>query len=123
MTIFRLKNPITFRNTRIYVLEIKLHVVMCGDSIKLIFLQMQMKKQDQDLASQFLRIRKTIYNLKLEWSCMDHQCMLEDAETDMDTIEELRRVTDLPVPAELDLSLIEKGFTKFNMATRRYSLA
>ncbi|XP_063405605.1 protein FAM167B-like [Mytilus trossulus] len=83
----------------------------------------EMKKQDQSLASQFLKIKKAIYKLKLEWSCLDHQCMIEDAETDIDALDELRRVTDLPLQSEIDLSLKEKGFTKFNVSNRRYSMA
>jgi hypothetical protein len=82
-----------------------------------------MRKQDQTLASEFLRIKQTIYDLKLEWSCEDHQCMLDGAETEMDVLEELRRVTDLPLQTDLDLSLKEKGFTKLNVCSRRYSLA
>ena len=86
-------------------------------------LQLEMRKQDQTLASEFLRIKQTIYDLKLEWSCEDHQCMLDGAETEMDVLEELRRVTDLPLQTDLDLSLKEKGFTKLNVCSRRYSLA
>lgn len=82
-----------------------------------------MKKQDQSLASQFLRIKKAIYNLKLEWSCLDHQCMFEEAETEMESRDELRRVTDLPVQSDLEQSLIEKGFTRMNMSLKRYSIA
>lgn len=86
-------------------------------------LQLEMKKQDQTLASEFLRIKQAIYNLKLEWSCEDHQCMLEGAETEMDVLEELRRVTDLPLQKDIDMSLKEKGFTKLNVCSRRYTLA
>jgi hypothetical protein len=49
--------------------------------------------------------------------------MLDAAETEMDVLEELRRVTDLPLQTDLDLSLKEKGFTKLNVCSRRYSLA
>ena len=83
-------------------------------------LQEEMRRQDQDIAKQLLNIHYLIQGLKLEWSCQEHQLMLDDAKSELEEIKEIKRVSDLPL--QNDQSLRELGLAKMNIAMRKYSV-
>ncbi|XP_060066856.1 uncharacterized protein LOC132547119 [Ylistrum balloti] len=82
----------------------------------------QLREQDESLAHQFLDIRRTIHELKLDWSCEDHREMLMQAEDEIDTIENLKRVSDLPEHHSHDFILRNKGVTRIKLGERKYSI-
>ncbi|KAK3087693.1 hypothetical protein FSP39_009249 [Pinctada imbricata] len=80
----------------------------------------EMRQQDQEIAQQLLDIHKSIQKLRLDWSCQEHQLMLEDAKSDLEEIKEIKRVSDLPL--NNDQGLNQLGFTRMNISLRKYSI-
>lgn len=81
-----------------------------------------MREQDEDLARQFLTIHSEIQKLKLEWSWQFHELTLQDAAMDLQEVEEIKRISDLPLASETETSLLDLGLTKLNLCYRKYSV-
>ncbi|KAL5014294.1 hypothetical protein ScPMuIL_008564 [Solemya velum] len=81
-----------------------------------------MRSQDQDLARQLLCIRHDIHKLKLQWSCEEHQEMLDDFQMDMEELHELNEICDMPLEIVNNNPLKHLGVTPLNMSSRRFSM-
>jgi hypothetical protein len=81
-----------------------------------------MREQDQDLARQFLTIHSNIQELRLEWSWRCHELALQDAAIDFQEVDEIKRISDLPVVTDTEMALIDMGLTKMNLCHRKYSV-
>lgn len=84
--------------------------------------QEEMRTQDQTLARQFLTIKQDIAQLKLRRSCEEHQEMLEDVQSELEELNEMSDVLDLPVSSLSDTPLKQLGITRMNMSRRRFSM-
>ncbi|XP_062587554.1 protein FAM167A-like [Saccostrea cucullata] len=82
----------------------------------------KMREQDQDLARQFLTIHSDIQKLRLEWSWQYHEYSLQDALIDYQEVQEIKRISDLPVVSDTEMSLVDRGLTKMNLCHRKYSV-
>ncbi|XP_061187547.1 protein FAM167A-like [Saccostrea echinata] len=82
----------------------------------------KMREQDQDLARQFLTIHSDIQKLRLEWSWQYHEFSLQDALIDYQEVEEIKRISDLPLVSDTEMSLVDRGLTKMNLCHRKYSV-
>ncbi|XP_021376067.1 uncharacterized protein LOC110464916 [Mizuhopecten yessoensis] len=82
----------------------------------------QLKEQDESLAHQFLEIRRTIHELKLDWSCKSHREMLIDDEAKIDETKNLKRVSDLPEHHTLDGIFGDKRIIRRSLVNRKYSI-
>ncbi|XP_033727137.1 uncharacterized protein LOC117316583 isoform X2 [Pecten maximus] len=82
----------------------------------------QLREQDESLAHQLLDIRRTIHELKLDWSCENHREMLMEAEDEIKENRNLKRVSDLPEHHTLDCILRDKGMTRIKRGDRKYSI-
>lgn len=80
-----------------------------------------MRTQDQMLARQLLTIRHDIHQLKLARSCEEHRDMLDDVQSELEELEELSDVLDLPLHGLNDNPLKHLGVTKMNLNARRFS--
>lgn len=81
-----------------------------------------MRTQDHDLARQLLCIRQDIHKLKLQWSCEEHQEMLDDFQMDMEELHELNEICDLPLELVNNNPLKHLGVTRMNLSSRRFSM-
>lgn len=82
----------------------------------------KMREQDEDLARQFLTIHSEIQRLKLEWSWQVHELTLQDAVMDLQEVDEIKRISDLPLASDTEMSLVDLGLTKMNLCHRKYSV-
>ncbi|XP_046335332.1 protein FAM167A-like [Haliotis rufescens] len=82
----------------------------------------EMRTQDQTLARQFLTIKQDIAQVKLRRSCEEHQEMLEDVQSELEELNEMSDVLDLPVSSLSDTPLKQLGITRMNMSRRRFSM-
>lgn len=81
-----------------------------------------MRKQDQDLARQFLSIHSDIQELRLEWSWRCHELTLQNAVMDFQEVDEIKRISDLPLVTDTEMALLDIGLTKMNLCHRKYSV-
>ena len=94
-------------------------------SYKFIFLctlQQAMRTQDQDIARKLLSLRHEMHALKLQWSCDDHQDMLDEAQCDLQEMHELQDICDTPLDSVQPHPLKQIGVTKMNLNARRFSI-
>ncbi|XP_048729576.2 protein FAM167A-like [Ostrea edulis] len=82
----------------------------------------KMRKQDQDLARQFLSIHSDIQELRLEWSWRCHELTLQNAVMDFQEVDEIKRISDLPLVTDTEMALLDIGLTKMNLCHRKYSV-
>lgn len=82
-----------------------------------------MRSQDEALARQLLSLRHDIYKLKLKRSCEEHQEMMDDVKLDLEEIDELHQICDLPFEKLYDNPLKHLGVTRMNINDRRFSLS
>ncbi|ESO96696.1 hypothetical protein LOTGIDRAFT_143730 [Lottia gigantea] len=96
--------------------------VRINDSLDWIRSQLaEMRRMDQNLAQQFLGIRREITRLKLKKSCEAHEDMLDDAAIGMEELQELSKVLDEPHGSYAPSPLKHLGVTKMNLSSRRFS--
>ncbi|KAK7906861.1 hypothetical protein WMY93_015473 [Mugilogobius chulae] len=84
-----------------------------------------MRVQDQQLAKQLMKLRIDINKLKIEQTCHQHRCMLNDATYSLEERDELSDLLcEFPVTPGLGLSAPLRliGVTKMNISSRRFSL-
>lgn len=82
----------------------------------------EMRSQDQELARTLLSIRQDIHQLKLRRSCQQHQDMLEEVKCDMEEIQEIQNICDIPIESVNNNPLKQLGVTPMNLSTRRFSI-
>ncbi|XP_010881405.2 protein FAM167A [Esox lucius] len=85
----------------------------------------EMRLHDQQLARQLMRLRSDINKLKIEQTCHQHRCMLNDATYGLEERDELSDLLcDSPTTPGFGLSAPLRliGVTKMNINTRRFSL-
>ncbi|XP_041361675.1 protein FAM167B-like isoform X2 [Gigantopelta aegis] len=92
------------------------------DAIDWLRNELEMKIQDQTLARQFLIIRNDIQQLKLIKSCEAHKEMLEDVHSEIEDLESMAGVLDLPTICINDNPLKHLGITRMNITRRRFSI-
>ncbi|ESP03420.1 hypothetical protein LOTGIDRAFT_224463 [Lottia gigantea] len=80
-----------------------------------------MRVQDQELARQFLSLKQDIQQLKLTKSCEEHEEMLEDIQCELQELDDLPDVLDLPAYKTGDNPLKHLGVTRMNLHSRRFS--
>ncbi|KAK6183141.1 hypothetical protein SNE40_010674 [Patella caerulea] len=80
-----------------------------------------MRVQDQELARQFLTLKHDIQQVKLTKSCEEHQDMLEEVQCELEELEDLPDVLDLPAYGLSDNPLKHLGVTRMNIHSRRFS--
>ena len=81
-----------------------------------------MRTQDQDIARKLLSLRHEMHALKLQWSCDDHQDMLDEAQCDLQEMHELQDICDTPLDSVQPHPLKQIGVTKMNLNARRFSI-
>ncbi|KAH9496719.1 hypothetical protein Btru_009781 [Bulinus truncatus] len=79
-----------------------------------------MKTQDQNLARQLLNLYQEMVNVRLSWSCQVHQELLDEVQSNIEELQELPNVLDLPSNF-LDCPLKHVGVTRLNLSARRFS--
>lgn len=84
----------------------------------------EMRLQDQQLASQLMRLRSDINNLRIEQTCDQHRKLLNDATFDLEEQDDMSGLCEVPMSPGLGLSSPLKviGVTKMNINSRRFSL-
>lgn len=87
--------------------------------------QMEMRSMDKNLAKNLLSLRREINKLKLEMSCQEHEDLLEDAQDELEALQELSEMCDYPLD-ELNFGetlrpLKNIGVTRLNLSARRFS--
>lgn len=90
-----------------------------------VWVQTEMRLQDQQLARQLMRLRNDINKLKIEQTCHLHRRMLNDATFGLEERDELSDLLcECPVTPGLGLSAPLRliGVTKMNINSRRFSL-
>ena len=80
-----------------------------------------MRSQDQELARTLLTLRQDIQQLKLKRSYEDHKEMLDDVQCDMEEVQEMKDVCDLPIDTP-ENPLKRLGVTPMNFSSRRFSI-
>ncbi len=81
-----------------------------------------MRSQDQQIARRLLSLRQDIHQLKLQRSCEEHQEMLDDAQSEMEELDDLPDVLDLPADYLNNNNPYKHlGVTRMNLSTRRFS--
>ncbi|GFS06698.1 family with sequence similarity 167, member Ab [Elysia marginata] len=84
--------------------------------------ELQDMRKDQNLARQLLTIRHDIYQLKLQRSTEEHQELIDDYWNELEELQELSDVLDLPQPVYGgDNPLRNVGVTRLNLCARRFS--
>ncbi|XP_046374599.1 protein FAM167A-like isoform X1 [Haliotis rufescens] len=81
----------------------------------------EMRSQDQQIARRLLSLRHDIHQLKLQRSCAEHQELLDDAQSELEELEELPDVLDLPAGCLNNNPYKHLGVTRMNLSTRRFS--
>lgn len=80
-----------------------------------------MRSQDQELARTLLALRHDIHQLKLKRSYEEHKEMLDDVKCEMEEVQEMKDVCDLPIDT-LQNPLKRLGVTPMNISARRFSI-
>lgn len=81
-----------------------------------------MRKMDQALARQLLSLRHEIQDIRLRWSCEDHKTLVEDIRIELEELQYLGEITDVPVHLlEFHNPLKQWGVTKLNIHNKRFS--
>lgn len=81
----------------------------------------EMRSQDQELARTLLTLRQDIQQLKLKRSYEDHKDMLEDVQCELQEVQEMKDVCDLPIDTP-ENPLKRLGVTPMNLSSRRFSI-
>lgn len=83
---------------------------------------MDIRRQDESLARQFISIRNDIQQLKLQHSTRVYEDMVDDAQWTIAENEEYDSVCDEPRTLVGRSPLITLGITKMNLTERRFSV-
>lgn len=87
-----------------------------------LFGQLLMREMDQALARQLLSLRHEIQDIRLRWSCEDHKTLVEDIRIELEELQYLGEITDVPVHLlEFHNPLKHWGVTKLNIHNKRFS--
>lgn len=87
-----------------------------------LFDQLLMRQMDQALARQLLSLRHEIQDIRLRWSCEDHKTLVEDIRIELEELQYLGEITDVPVHLlEFHNPLKHWGVTKLNIHNKRFS--
>lgn len=81
----------------------------------------EMRSQDQELARTLLTLRHDIHQLKMKRSYEEHKEMLEDVKCDMEEVQEMKDICDLPIDTP-ENPLKRLGVTPMNISARRFSI-
>ncbi|CAC5366813.1 unnamed protein product [Mytilus coruscus] len=81
----------------------------------------EMRSQDQELARTLLTLRQDINQLKLKRSYEEHKDMLEGVKCDMEDVQEMKDICDLPIDTP-ENPLKRLGVTPMNISSRRFSI-
>ena len=84
-----------------------------------------MKTQDQILAKKLMYIRKTLADVKLERSRDEYRDMLDDVDdnyADVEHMESVSSICEVPSDRPLDDKLRHRGITKMHISSRRFSV-
>lgn len=81
-----------------------------------------MRLVDQALARQLLTLRHEIQDIRLRWSCEDHRSLVEDIQIELEELQYLGEIIDIPVHLlEFHNPLKHWGVTKLNLNNKRFS--
>lgn len=84
-------------------------------------LQMELQRQDESLARQFICIRDDMQKLKMQRTQQAYNDMLDDAQSVLDENEQFENVCDEHLTLDKN-PLHTLGITKMNLTERRFSV-